>query len=115
MNANSLKVAHVVEIINLKTGRNELVICDLPASLPYMKLVTAAHEAMIQQSKSNYKIERIFRLRVDYRTERQIEAAAKCPNGYFPLKEMCGNAHNCDPEVCWTNRIQVAESTQEES
>lgn len=39
----------------------------------------------------------------------------KCPNGYFPDKNWCGNAHNCDPKVCKENRVRVALSTKGDS
>lgn len=43
--------------------------------------------------------------------KRQSRAAA-CPNGFFPEKRMCGNAKNCDPQVCRGNRERVALSTK---
>lgn len=49
------------------------------------------------------------------REARDFKKRMECPNGYFPSKSMCGDAHNCDPALCRRNRKRVALATKGDS
>lgn len=64
---------HIIEIYDFRTRKTEFVLCELPTTkMDVPKLVTVAHAALIKQGRrENYKIERIFRLRSDFRLKKE--------------------------------------------
>jgi len=65
--------AYIIEIYSFKTKRIERVDADLLASANASdwKLMQAAHDFLVLRDFGDYKIERIFRLRADYRRENE--------------------------------------------
>lgn len=61
---------HVIEIYIFNTKKSTYYICELPdEDTTHQALIDDCHKALIAQGLTDYKIERVFRLRADYRIQ----------------------------------------------